>query len=307
MCSSGDTEDRIDGMHFPEFVVGFIAVTLGAMAGTPARFFVSGRRGAAVSAKPSLGHADRQCQRLPDHGRGGGLRQGARLVVGVGGLVAGRHGLSRQLYDGLVLALQTRALVREGERRSAVGYIVLVPCALPGGRRHRSRRRPSSPSPEAAGEHRRSRRFAGGRRWATAPPRGFGRSRRDVRYRHGGGVIGSLLRWAWCWSCRSPTVDCPGRRSSPTRQDASRSASMRPSPAPTDGCFRGTAHAPVRHDRNLRRLHYLFGLQPRDSPLRSIGGRPLGRALCCDLGRELARCGLAGRCGGAATQHMEGI
>jgi CrcB protein len=112
-------------MHLSELLIGSAMVTLGAMAGTPARFYVSGV-------------IDR---------RFGETFPWGTLVVNVSGCVimgaiaafARIHGLSSASDAWLLLAtgflgsyttvssfaLQTLALVRDAERAPALGYIAL--------------------------------------------------------------------------------------------------------------------------------------------------------------------------------------
>ena len=112
-------------MHLPELLIGAAMVMLGAMAGTPARFFVSG----AVAR------------------RFGETFPWGTLVVTVSGCVvmgavaafARAHGLSSASETWLLVvtgflgsyttvssfALQTLALVRDSERGPALGYIGL--------------------------------------------------------------------------------------------------------------------------------------------------------------------------------------
>jgi PII-like signaling protein len=58
---------------------------------------------------------------------------------------------------------------------------------------------------------------------------------------------------------------------------------------PRGSAVRRAAHASIRHDRDLRRLHDLLGLQPRDLPLPVGGRRTLGGPLPFNLARKLAR------------------
>jgi fluoride exporter len=112
-------------MQVSELLLGGALVALGATVGTPARFFVSG-----VIAR-----------------RFGETFPWGTLVVNVSGCLimgavaafAKAHGLSSESAAWLLVAtgflgsyttvssfaLQTRALVREGEHRSAIGYILL--------------------------------------------------------------------------------------------------------------------------------------------------------------------------------------
>jgi CrcB protein len=122
-------------MHLSELLIGGAMVSLGALAGTPARFFVSG-----VIAR-----------------RFGETFPWGTLVVNVSGCVvigaiaaiARAHGLSSDAWLFLAtgflgsyttvssFALQTLALVRDGERGPALGYIglslVLCLAAVAGG------------------------------------------------------------------------------------------------------------------------------------------------------------------------------
>jgi fluoride exporter len=112
-------------MQLTELLLGGVLVALGATVGTPARFFVSG-----VIAR-----------------RFGETFPWGTLVVNVSGCLimgavaafAKAHGLSSGSAAWLLaatgflgsyttvssFALQTRALVREGEHRSAIGYVLL--------------------------------------------------------------------------------------------------------------------------------------------------------------------------------------
>src|SRR6266508_3740503 len=112
-------------MHLPELLVGGAMVALGAMVGTPTRFFVSG----AI--------ARRFGETIP----WGTLvvNVSGRLVVGAVAAFARLHGWSSASEGWLLVvtgflgsyttvssfALQTRALVSDGEHRFAVGYILL--------------------------------------------------------------------------------------------------------------------------------------------------------------------------------------
>lgn len=112
-------------MHLPELMIGGVLVALGAAIGTPARFFISG-----VVAR-----------------RFGETFPWGTLVVNVSGCAimgvvaafAKKEGLSPDSETWLLaatgflgsyttvssFALQTGALVRDGERRPAVGYVLL--------------------------------------------------------------------------------------------------------------------------------------------------------------------------------------
>jgi fluoride exporter len=119
-------------MHVTELLVGAVLVALGATVGTPARFFVSGvvaRRFGETFPWGTLVVNVSGC-----------------LVMGVMAAFAKTHGLSSESAAWLLaatgflgsyttvssFALQTRALVRDGEHRSAVGYVLLslVLCLL---------------------------------------------------------------------------------------------------------------------------------------------------------------------------------
>lgn len=112
-------------MTLPQLLIGGALVALGAVAGTPARFFVSGvvaRRFGETFPWGTLVVNVSGC-----------------LVMGVVAAFARAHGLASGSQTWLLLAtgflgsyttvssfaLQTRALVRDGERGPAVGYIGL--------------------------------------------------------------------------------------------------------------------------------------------------------------------------------------
>ena len=113
-------------MHaLSEWLAGGLLVTLGAIVGTPARFFISGL----------------VAERLGETFPWGTLVVNASgcLIMGVVGGFAIAHGLSSGSAFWLLLAtgflgsyttvssfaLQTRALVRDGESRLALGYVAL--------------------------------------------------------------------------------------------------------------------------------------------------------------------------------------
>ena len=113
-------------MHaLPEWLAGGLLVTLGAIVGTPARFFISGL----------------VARRLGETFPWGTLVVNASgcFIMGLVGWFAVAHGLSGGSAFWLLLAtgflgsyttvssfaLQTRALVRDGESRLALGYVAL--------------------------------------------------------------------------------------------------------------------------------------------------------------------------------------
>jgi fluoride exporter len=112
-------------MQASELLTGGVLVVLGASVGTPARFFVSG-----VIAR-----------RFGETFPWGTLivNVSGCLVMGAAGAFATTHGLSSESPAWLLVAtgflgsyttvssfaLQTRALAREGERWSAIAYILL--------------------------------------------------------------------------------------------------------------------------------------------------------------------------------------
>ena len=112
-------------MQISELLIGSALVTAGAAVGTPARFFISGvvaRRFGETFPWGTLVVNVSGC-----------------LIMGVVAAFARRHGLDPQSATWLLLAtgflgsyttvssfaLQTRALVRDGEHQPAVGYILL--------------------------------------------------------------------------------------------------------------------------------------------------------------------------------------
>lgn len=112
-------------MTLPELLTGGALVTLGAMAGTPARFFVSGVVARRVGETFPWGTLV--------------VNVSGCLVMGLVAAFARLHGLSATSQTWLLVAtgflgsyttvssfaLQTRALVRDGERGPAGGYILL--------------------------------------------------------------------------------------------------------------------------------------------------------------------------------------
>jgi fluoride exporter len=112
-------------MHLSEWLIGGALVTLGAIVGTPARFFVSGL----------------VARRIDETFPWGTLVVNASgcLIMGLAAAYARIHGLSGNSEFWLLaatgflgsyttvssFALQTLALLRDGERRPALGYIAL--------------------------------------------------------------------------------------------------------------------------------------------------------------------------------------
>lgn len=112
-------------MHLPELLMGGAMVTLGAMVGTPTRFFVSGVIARAFGETIPWGTLV--------------VNVSGCLVMGAVAAFARLHGWSSTSEGWLLVvtgflgsyttvssfALQTRALVGDGENRFAVGYILL--------------------------------------------------------------------------------------------------------------------------------------------------------------------------------------
>ena len=112
-------------MHLPELLVGGAMVTLGAMVGTPTRFFVSGVIARHFGETIPWGTLV--------------VNVSGCLVVGAVAAFARLHGWSSASEAWLLVvtgflgsyttvssfALQTRALVGDSEHRFAVGYILL--------------------------------------------------------------------------------------------------------------------------------------------------------------------------------------
>jgi CrcB protein len=119
-------------MHMTELSVGAVLVTLGAMMGTPTRFFVSAIIARWFGATFPWGTLV--------------VNASGCLLMGIVAAFAKTHGLSSGSPAWLLsatgflgsyttvssFALQTQALVRDGEHRSAVGYVLLslVLCLL---------------------------------------------------------------------------------------------------------------------------------------------------------------------------------
>jgi fluoride exporter len=117
--------DWVAGMHFPEWLIGAALVTLGAILGTSARFFISGFVARRIGETFPWGTLV--------------VNVSGCLVMGLAAAYAGVHSLAGTSNFWLLcatgflgsyttvssFALQTLALARNGETHLSLGYVTL--------------------------------------------------------------------------------------------------------------------------------------------------------------------------------------